>query len=398
MKIAFVCGFAWQPKGTVPLRAFPLAAELVSKGHEVTMFLPPYDNPSQSDREWRQEGVEIKSLKIGCSPLRYPALLVRLLGEARKYKPDVTHIFKPKGFSGAVGTLLILAGVRSIAVDCDDWEGWGGWNDVKNYPWVIKEYIDFQERWMMRASPVVTVASKALYDRVVQIRGHSKGVFYIPNCGVAGIDLERQKAIQFTSTEEQRLAFRLPDKPIIFYNGHFEPGDDIMFFCRAAGPVAERHQACIVFVGDGPDLHLVKDFFANRPGLEVRFFSRLPYDQFIRLIKAANVTAFPYPDNALHRAKCSTRVIDYMAMAKPVVTTAVGQNLEYIVDGESGILAPPGDEAAFAEQLDLLLRNTELQFRLGRNAQERVTHKFRWGGEPLQQCLAAYRQLVPSFL
>src|SRR5271166_4938737 len=126
MKIAFVCGFAWQPKGTVPLRAFPLAAELVSKGHEVTMFLPPYDNPSQSDREWRQEGVEIKSLKIGCSPLRYPALLVRLLGEARKYKPDVTHIFKPKGFSGAVGTLLILAGVRSIAVDCDDWEGWGG--------------------------------------------------------------------------------------------------------------------------------------------------------------------------------------------------------------------------------------------------------------------------------
>lgn len=397
MKIAFVCGFAWQPKGTVPLRAFPLAAELVSQGHQVAIFLPPYDNPSQSEKEWHQEGVEIKSLKVGRSALSYPGLLFRLLRAAREYRPDVTHVFKPKGFSGAVGASLLLAGVRSVAIDCDDWEGWGGWNDAKTYPWIVKEYIDRQERWMMRAAPAVTVASKALYSRVVQIRGDSDGVFYVPNCGVTGRDLENQRAVQRTSMEEQRKAFGLPNKPLIFYNGHFEPGDDIMFFCHAAAPVAERHQACMVFVGNGPDLQLVKDFFANRPGLEVRFFPRLPYDQFIRLVKAANITAFPYPDNALHRAKCSTRVIDYMALAKPVITTAVGQNLEYIVDGESGILAPPGDEVVFAEQLDLLLRNTELQLRLGRNAQERVSEKFRWSGEPLRQCLAAYRHLVPLF-
>ena len=43
-----------------------------------------------------------------------------------------------------------------------------------------------------------------------------------------------------------------------------------------------------------------------------------------------------------------------MAMAKPVLTTAVGMNLEYIVDGQSGVLAPPGNEAHFESELERL--------------------------------------------
>ena len=79
-----------------------------------------------------------------------------------------------------------------------------------------------------------------------------------------------------------------------------------------------------------------------------------------------------------------------MAMGKPVITSAVGQNKEYIVDGESGILAPAEDESAFSGQLEMLLRDPALRSRLGENAERRVREKFSWSGEPLQQCLAAY--------
>jgi len=44
MKIALVGPFAFSPKGTMRARAHPLAAELVRLGHQVTIFLPPYDN------------------------------------------------------------------------------------------------------------------------------------------------------------------------------------------------------------------------------------------------------------------------------------------------------------------------------------------------------------------
>ena len=59
MRIAFIGGFAFSPKGTMRARAHPLAVELVRLGHEVTIFLPPYDNLADSDREWRLEGVRI---------------------------------------------------------------------------------------------------------------------------------------------------------------------------------------------------------------------------------------------------------------------------------------------------------------------------------------------------
>lgn len=390
MRIAFVGGFGFRPKGTIQGRAFPIAAELVNRDHEVTIFVTPYDNLQESGQEWIEEGVRVVGLRAGSTPFSYPTLLLSLLRAIQRYSPDLVHIFKPKGFAGAAGSYLYLKGFRQIVLDCDDWEGWGGFNDIKPYPWVLKEYIDRQERWMMRSSPGVTVASRALLDRVHDVRGKSFGVFYVPNCGRSAGNRKSQEAIRRESQADARRALNLPQGPIIFYGGHFEPGDDIMLFSRMARPVAARHNAAIVFVGDGPDLPKVKAYFSKHPEVKVFYFPRLPYEEFVRAIWACDITAFPYPDNPVHRSKCSLRVIDYMTMGKPVITSAVGQNKEYIVDGESGILAPAENEAIFSAKLESLLLDPELRATLGRNAEKRVREKFRWDGEPLQQCLSAY--------
>ncbi len=393
MKIAFVGGFGFKPKGTIHSRAYPMAAELVREGHEVTIFVTPYDNLDESGREWVEEGVRIKGIKAGSTPLSYPRLLLDLLSAVQAYQPELVHIFKPKGFAGAAGSYLWLKGFRSIVLDCDDWEGWGGFNDIKPYPWVLKEYIDRQERWMMRSMPAVTVASRALLERVHEVRRDLSGVYYVPNCGVSAENRKAQDAVRALSQKEARRQLNLPDGLLVFYGGHFGHGDDVMLFCRIATPVAERNQAAIVFVGEGPDLPTVKEFFSHHPNLKVYFLPRLPYEQFVLSIWASDITAFPYPDNRVHRSKCSVRVIDYMTMGKAVITSAVGQNKEYIVDGESGILAPAENESAFAEKLETLLRNPDLRNKLGRNAEKRIRERFTWTGEPLQQCLAAYDQV-----
>lgn len=388
-------GFGFKPKGTIQSRAYPLAIELVTQGHEVAIFVAPYDNPEESGREWTQEGVRIKGLKAGGTPLSYPALLARLVHAVGKYQPEVVHIFKPKGFAGAAGSYLRMKGMR-VALDCDDLEGWGGFNEVKSYPWLLKEYIDRQERWMMRSTRVVTVASRWLLERVYQVRGHSSGVFYLPNCGASASNSESQEAVRVRSQAEIKREFGLPEGLVILYSGHFEPGENAMFFCRSAAGIAERNKAAIAFVGDGPDLPKIKHFLSQYQNLTVFFFPRLPYDQFVRVVWASDVTAFPFPDDSIHRAKCSVRIIDYMAMGKAVITSAVGQNKEYIVDGESGVLVPPDNENAFAAKLEELLQNPDLRIRLGRNAEKRIREKFSWRGEPLRQCLAAYRELTAA--
>lgn len=64
MKILYLAGFAWEPKGTVRSRAFPLAVEMVRRGHEVTLLIAPYDNPAYSGQRFSSHGVQVINLKI----------------------------------------------------------------------------------------------------------------------------------------------------------------------------------------------------------------------------------------------------------------------------------------------------------------------------------------------
>jgi len=65
-----------------------------------------------------------------------------------------------------------------------------------------------------------------------------------------------------------------------------------------------------------------------------------------------------------------------MAHARPVVATAVGGLAEAIVDGESGVLVPPGDTQSLRAALEQLLADADLRNRLGSAARERVRARF----------------------
>lgn len=398
LRIAFVGGFAFSPKGTMRARAHPLAAELVKAGHEVTMFLPPYDNPQDCGREWQQEGVRVKNVGAKASYDRntgrlakreFPRLLFELISNVSRYCPDVIHIFKPKGFAGAAGSYFLFRNAP-VVLDCDDWEGWGGWNDVKRYPWLVKEYIDRQERWMMRRAKSVTVASRVLEDRAAELRGGNvTGVFYLPNCGASTQGRELQNEVRKVSPAETRKQFGLPDGPIVLFSGHKEDANAARMMQDAVASIAREMRVTMVVVGDG----VSADCGAEAEEWLLRF-PRLNYRDFLRVVWACDVAAFPYPDDPVHRAKCSARIVDYMAMGKAVLTSAVGQNLEYIVDGESGVLVAPGDAQEFALRLKELVSDPDLRGRVGTNAAKRIADRFRWDGEALQQCLAAYERAL----
>ena len=399
MRLAFISGFAWEPKGTARARAFPLAAELVKRGHAVTLFLTPYDNPDDSGVERELEGVRVVNVKVGKRPgLRHaPLLAAKLCQAVQACSPDVVHVFKPKGYAGAACSWFLMRGSPRVVLDCDDWEGWGGWNEVSTYPWLIKEYIDRQERWLIRRAPVVTAASRTLVQRSLALRQSQDGVFYIPNCGASRQNLRHQETALALGSDTAKEAFGLAGQPVIFYSGQVAAGEEAMFFARTAARAALRCRAIVVTVGEGPGIAQIREYF-SREGVAARFFPRLPYREYVGLLAASDIAVFPYPDDPVHQAKCSARIVDYMNMGKAVLTTAVGQNQEYIVPGESGILAPAGDENQFGWELERLLQSPQLRTQLGRAARRRSGEKFSWSGEPIETCLAAYRHLLKAEL
>ncbi|MFQ6088515.1 MAG: glycosyltransferase, partial [Candidatus Methanofastidiosia archaeon] len=172
MRISMIAPFGIKPRGTLRVRMLPLAKSLVKKGHELSIISPPFDFPEDSGKSYVIGEVEIVNVKLSKIPfLKYLITSLRLVYESSKFKPQVVHIFKPKGFSGLAGMILILLRFLRIikiriGVDCDDWEGFGGWNDLIDYPVLWKFFFDFQERWIPRNSDFVSVASLTLSERM----------------------------------------------------------------------------------------------------------------------------------------------------------------------------------------------------------------------------------------
>ena len=72
----------------------------------------------------------------------------------------------------------------------------------------------------------------------------------------------------------------------------------------------------------------------------------------------------------------SNSLLEAMATGLPVIVTDVGGNPEVVVDGESGLLFPVGDERKLADHLLLLDERRDLREELARQALKRVRKSF----------------------
>jgi hypothetical protein len=70
-------------------------------------------------------------------------------------------------------------------------------------------------------------------------------------------------------------------------------------------------------------------------------------------------------------------ILEAMASTRPVVSTRLAGIPELVVDGQTGMLAPPGDSTALAQALEQLLRDPELRFRFGHAGRARIEQHFR---------------------
>jgi glycosyltransferase involved in cell wall biosynthesis len=69
---------------------------------------------------------------------------------------------------------------------------------------------------------------------------------------------------------------------------------------------------------------------------------------------------------------CPTTVLEAMASGRPVVATTTGGIVDLIVDGENGLLVPPGDADELAAAMARLLDDDDLRSRLASGARERI--------------------------
>jgi len=379
MNVVMIGPFAFKPKSTVSARALLIGQALVKRGHQVTILMPPYDNLDDSGRAWIQEGVRLENMVLPRDDtLRRIAVPMRMARRAVGLRPDLVHLFKPIGYSGLTGIYLRRLSRCPLVLDTDDWEGIGGWTDVNPYPGLLKRLFPWQERWLALHADAVTVASRALETQVWGFGVDPARVTYLPN----GPDpaLRDQPPATDEQMAEVRAQLGVGDAPLAIYVGHIPRGSDmdlaIEAMARVAGQLPEA-RLVIAGLGDGlPDLQAQAQSLgvADR----VLFPGWIPREQVPLYVAAADISVNPYRDTLINRSKCAVKGVIAMAMGKAIVSTRVGQNLEYIENGHSGLLTEPGDADGLAQALVAVLSNREWAVELGRNARQRIWNKFDW--------------------
>ena len=378
MKIVMVGPFGLRPRGTMSVRALPLAKALVRRGHEATLLLPPWQNPEDAGRTWQEDGVRIEnvSLPAGVPGWFHLRLATRLIRRVLALQPDIVHAFKPKAYAGLVHWALHhRPNAPPVVVDTDDWEGPGGWNEIRDYAAPLKRFFTWQERWGLRHADAVTAASSALQTLTWAQGGDPTRVIYVPN-GVAWPHPPMELAphprptlllyTRFFEYDVARLweivqrvkATRADVRLWVIGQGFFGEEQRLMALARKAG---WRVSAS----ADAADADLVYAGYVPTESLPAHFTQ-------------ADVALYPFDDTLVNRTKCPVKLLDLLAAGLPVVGNAVGEIEAMIRDGETGLLVPPDNSVAFAEAVIALLNDSSRRKAMGARAAADVRERFSW--------------------
>ncbi|MCK6369911.1 MAG: TIGR03088 family PEP-CTERM/XrtA system glycosyltransferase [Gammaproteobacteria bacterium] len=165
----------------------------------------------------------------------------------------------------------------------------------------------------------------------------------------------------------------LPQTPFVVGSvGRVEPVKDYLTLARAFARLAtdKAEAARLVIAGAGSERERLLGYL-REAGLGECCELPGASDDVASIMQRFSVFVLPSLAEGI-----SNTILEAMACGLPVIATTVGGNAELIVEGETGYLVPPGDDAALAARLRHYLQHPEEAARHGRAARERAVREF----------------------
>lgn len=311
----------------------------------------------------------------GPKAVRSVMFTVGALRALRRLRPDVVHAFDTLSPSTiawihkrTTGTPFVTKILRS--------------GDLGDLQRLIEKPLGRIRRRRLLADADGFVAISADIDRELADLGVDEDRrVTCPN----GVDTERFRPVPDTSSDVDvaaELGFDWePGWRMVAVVGRIAPEKRIGDLAARWDGLRRSHpSARLVVIGDGPD----RDAVADRDGV----VAVGPRDDVENVVRHAAVYV-----SASDAEGLSNALLEAMSSGLACVVTDVGGVRDVIVDGESGIVVPPGDIDALLDGVRVCLDDPTMARRLGAAARDVVTA--RYGLDQVAARLAAtYRRLA----
>jgi len=203
--------------------------------------------------------------------------------------------------------------------------------------------------------------------------GHP-GVRVVPH----GIDLKRHAPAPAQGVATRAALGILPGERIAGIFGRLQAWKGQHIFLRAAAEVARRGVAARYLVVGGSVFGLDPNYahdlqrFAKDAGIAQRVLFLGQRSDTNALMNACDVVVHA----SVEPEPWGLVLAEAMAAGRAVIGAAAGGPLEMIVDGQTGVLTPPGDAAALASAMESLFLQPELRRELGEAARKHAEKHF----------------------
>ncbi len=352
-------------------RAYILGQALQILDHEVEILghlfteeiypLPPPEIP-------------VKSVPGGI----YPQLFISGKKLLRAIDGDLILAVKPRTTSFGISLLKKVFARKPVILDIDDWElSWCGGDEwsyqIKSPKQLYRDLFksDGQLRkpdhpmylkWMEKLIPyadAVTADTDFLIQRF--------GGFYLPN----GKDTQLFDPYLYDS-EACRRKYDLEEYRVLMFPGAPRPHKGIEDVLKALDILQERDFRLVIIGGNPYDNYektLIKKWGQWIIKLPPFSATHMP-----EIVAAAHVVVVPQRQTLTAAAQFPLKITDGMAMAKPVLSTLVG-DIPNILE-ETGYIVAPNSPQEIAQALKSIFNDYEVAMVKGRQARQRCIDRY----------------------
>jgi glycosyltransferase involved in cell wall biosynthesis len=201
----------------------------------------------------------------------------------------------------------------------------------------------------------------------------------------------------------ERLRIRPPDEKLkagrrhlvgyVGVMGRQEGIDLLLHAVRVIVSCYAREDVHFALVGGGTSLEELREL-ASELGIAgyVTFTGRVPDDELLAVLNTAEVCVNPDRACALNDKSTMNKVMEYMALGKPVVQFDLTEGRRSA--GEASLYAQPDDPLDLAAKIVALLDDPQRRETMGRAGRARIERSLEWRHQA-PRLLAAYAALRP---
>jgi glycosyltransferase involved in cell wall biosynthesis len=344
---------------------------LKQRGTDITLYAMERGGPLEA--ELQAQGVRLDGPPRAAF-LHWPRATVALARFLKRERPTIIHFFLPRPYLyGSIAAELAghrrrLMSRRSLTVYRE------------KYP-LLRGF----ELLLHRRTHGLIGNSRAVVDQLATEVSDPRKIALIHN----GIDLpppttaaDRERIRQLLDIPKDALVIAVIAN-LVSYKGHRDLLDALALVKEPMPKEQMPKPWLVLAIGrdDGMGAELKRHAAARNLASNIRWLGERPAAD--QLLAAGDIFVLPS-----HQEGFSNALLEAMAANLAVIATAVGGNLDAIVDNESGILVPPRDPSALAAALARLASDPDIRRRYGDAARRRVEQRF-----ALERCVDRYERL-----